>query len=467
MSENELIIQIPVTALRSNPKNPRAGVGDVAELASSMKQMGVLEPLIVVADVGELTGDPTGTYTIVAGHRRHAAAKLAGLETVPCVVRSMVGIQQLRAMMTENIVRENMTVYDEAQGFQMMIDLGDTPAEIAERTGFSTTTVRRRLKMAELDKDKLRAVAADEERQLTLGDFDRLAQIEDLVERNKVLDKIGTRDFDQAMSWALKKQAVDRNMPTVKAWLKEHGAKEIKANDTWSGKYERYSQQGSNIWIEKLGEPGNQFPEARSEQMFYHITSNSVLELYRKSRKPEKQKKTPEQLAREKAVAEAWETLDAMARQFWELRRDFVDNVRTPNQNQMGAIWEGLYYAVVLNDLTYSYTGAAGRNLKEILKIEGEAYKDGFADIVAKQIIKTENWQFPKIVQYFFKDSENITLAARFGRSDFPRYERSRRNELLYHWLNQMGYRTSTEEAEWLTGEHEIFHRGEEVKDEE
>ena len=462
MSENEMIKQIPVTALRSNPKNPRADVGDVTELASSMKQMGVLEPLIVVADMGELTGTPTGTYTIVAGHRRHAAAKLAGLETVPCVIRSMVGIEQLRAMMTENIVRENMTVYDEAQGFQMMIDLGDTPAEIAERTGFSATTVRRRLKMAELDREKLHAVATDTERQLTLGDFDRLGQIEDIKERNKVLDKIGTNDFNMALQGAIREQEIARNLPTVTAWLKTVKARELKDSDKWSGKYEDWPGT-SRINIMRLGEPGETFPELVKEPIFYYI-SYGTLYLKRKAPKAPREEKSPEQKAREKAVREAWDLVDAKAKEFYELRAAFVDGITKLTNADRFEMMYGMANAAVIRHLCYVTGG--GRDLRDMLGLKTEeAWQRDYSVKVGAAITKVTDKDLPKIVQYIFGDGPGLDLTGPESRSEFPRWERNGQAELLYRWLGGMGYEPSTEESEWLCGDHPCFHAGEEVED--
>lgn len=71
-------------------------------------------------------------------------------------------------MLVENMQRSDLTVYEQAQGFQMMLDLGDSVEQIAEKSGFSKATVRRRLKMAELDSDTLKEVSS---RQLSLSDL--------------------------------------------------------------------------------------------------------------------------------------------------------------------------------------------------------------------------------------------------------------------------------------------------------
>ena len=173
MSENKQLRYIPLAHLYAHPDNPRKDLGDMSELAENIKANGVLQNLTVVParKVGEVwdmlldtpksSKDPFDTYVVVIGHRRLAAAKLAGLEELPCiVVEKMAPEEQLAVMLTENIQREKLTVYEEAMGFhQLHINFGKSVQEIADTYGFHPTTVRRRLKMAELDPDTLREVS--------------------------------------------------------------------------------------------------------------------------------------------------------------------------------------------------------------------------------------------------------------------------------------------------------------------
>ena len=113
---------IPVKKLWPHPDNPRKDVGDVTELAESIKANGVLQNLTVVPLIGEITKKRDGeSYRVIIGHRRLAAAKLAGLEELPCVVVEMSEREQLSTMLTENMQRSDLTVYEQAQGFQMML----------------------------------------------------------------------------------------------------------------------------------------------------------------------------------------------------------------------------------------------------------------------------------------------------------------------------------------------------------
>lgn len=166
----EGIVQIPIALLAHHPDNPRKDLGDLTELADSIKAKGVMQNLTVVP-ARDQAG--TGIYHVVIGNRRMEAAKIAGLKTLPCIIANMTAAEQVQTMLLENMQRVDLTPFEQAQGFQMMMDFGDSVEGISEKTGFSATTVRRRLKMAELDPKTLKEVS---ERQLTLGDFDRLDQ---------------------------------------------------------------------------------------------------------------------------------------------------------------------------------------------------------------------------------------------------------------------------------------------------
>lgn len=161
-------ILIPIDALKPHPDNPRKDVGDVAELAESIKANGIFQNLTVIPD-----GD---SYMVVIGHRRLAAAKLAGLKELPCMVVEMDKKEQISTMLLENMQRNDLTVYEQAQGFQMMLDLGETESDIAEKTGFSKTTVRHRLKLLELDPEEFRK---SQERQPSMADYIELEKLTD------------------------------------------------------------------------------------------------------------------------------------------------------------------------------------------------------------------------------------------------------------------------------------------------
>ncbi len=232
------IVMLPIAALHPHPDNPRKDVGDISELAESIKANGVLQNLTVVPghwmtkaewkEISERYGkNPTEEdrvlmnkkwldtgYTVIIGHRRLAASKQAGLTELPCVIVEMTQKEQVATMLTENMQRVDLTVYEQANGFQMMLDLGDSMKQIAEKSGFSKTTVRKRLEIAKLDQKTLKKIS---DRQLSIGDFDELAKIDDIEVRNKLLASMGTANFKNELQTALKNQQLEQRM---KEWLK-------------------------------------------------------------------------------------------------------------------------------------------------------------------------------------------------------------------------------------------------------
>lgn len=143
---------IAIERIHPHPDNPRKDLGDLTELAESIKANGVLQNLTVVPDEAN---NPATLYTAIIGHRRLAAATLAGLTELPCAVVKMTPAEQVKTMLMENMQRADLTVYEQAQGFQMMLDLGGTIQTVAQDTGFSEATVRRRVKMMELDQEQV------------------------------------------------------------------------------------------------------------------------------------------------------------------------------------------------------------------------------------------------------------------------------------------------------------------------
>ncbi len=190
------IEMIPTYDLFAHPQNPRKDLGDLDELVDSIKANGVLQNLTVVPRDG-------GGYTVIIGHRRLAAARRAGLTELPCAVVFMTEEEQFRTMMIENMQRSDLTAIEQADGFQYMLDLGESMESITRTTGFSKSTINRRLKLRELDRDKLKSA---EGRGGTIHDYMELMKIEDPAQRNEVLDFIGTANFNNMLEDALDRQ---------------------------------------------------------------------------------------------------------------------------------------------------------------------------------------------------------------------------------------------------------------------
>ena len=131
-ASNEEIIEINLDELRVNPYQPRKTFDENAlkELASSIKEHGVFQPIIVKKSIKG--------YEIIAGERRCRASKMAGLTTIPAIVRDFTDTQMMEIALLENLQRENLNVIEEALAYKAMIEkLGLTQEELSKRVGKS------------------------------------------------------------------------------------------------------------------------------------------------------------------------------------------------------------------------------------------------------------------------------------------------------------------------------------------
>lgn len=182
---------INTSLIDPHPDNPRKNIGDVTDLADSIRANGLLSPLSVV---------PHGQrYRVIAGHRRLAACKQAGTGAVPCFVLDLDPLQQLEAMVTENCQREQLTALEEADAIQGMLDLGATTASVAHQLGRSSDYVRDRAKAASID-NEVRATR-DDFSQLTIGQLVAIARYDGRPDlQKKLAQAAGTSNFDYTLS---------------------------------------------------------------------------------------------------------------------------------------------------------------------------------------------------------------------------------------------------------------------------
>lgn len=135
---------IPVTSIYPNPEQPRSEFGDLTELTESIKEKGVLEPLLV-----KPTDD--GKFMIIAGERRWRASQLAGLTEVPCIEMELDEKSVAEIALIENLQRKDLTVWEEADGLAALKEkFGYTQDEIAQKISKGRTTVTELLTIAGL-----------------------------------------------------------------------------------------------------------------------------------------------------------------------------------------------------------------------------------------------------------------------------------------------------------------------------
>ena len=174
---------MPVDAISPNPLQPRAPLGDdeqLRELAESIQNYGLLQPLLVAVE-SEDEDEPR--YQLIAGERRWRAARLAGLDYVPVVIREVTPQLMLEMALVENLQRTDLNALEEAQGYLMLIEeYGLTQEQVAERIGRNRATVANTIRLLQLP-DEVREALITMPKVFTEGHARAVLQINGEAER--------------------------------------------------------------------------------------------------------------------------------------------------------------------------------------------------------------------------------------------------------------------------------------------
>jgi len=131
---------IPIEDIDANPDQPRQNLGDLSELISSIKEKGVIEPIVVRSKGSR--------FQIIAGERRYRASVEAGLAEIPCVVRTADDVEVLELALIENLQRKDLTPFEEADGFKTLAETYNyTHEQMAEKLGKSRSTITEMLSL--------------------------------------------------------------------------------------------------------------------------------------------------------------------------------------------------------------------------------------------------------------------------------------------------------------------------------
>lgn len=440
---NGLMCKIPVDKLIPHPDNPRKDLGDLTELAASIEAKGVLQNLTVVPE-----GDDT--YRIIIGHRRHAAAKLAGLAKLPCVIVDMTPQEQFETMMVENVQRSDLTVYEQAEGFQMMLDMGGTVEKVSQKTGFSETTVRNRVKLLQLNKKKFHQA---EQRGGTLQDYLKLNKITDPSLRDKVLDTVGTAEFNVTLKNAQKTEQ-DRD-------YKDRILSEFKAADWCREAEEGESLSGYDYVVTYETTIKREFKrpdDADTEEYVYRSSAHGVT-LYKKKATAEAaaadilEEKHKELLAE---LLHIGNELDRISNIHLECREEFIMNFTAFNSSEM--------------DIAAFATKA--------MLYDGEPNVDRLGNLLGVSVSADEELDPQEWNRELFRRPERCLLITAYAKLEeegqkynvtpydykvsAPIPKRKERNlglDLIYNGLITLGYEMSEEETQMKEGTHPLFRK--------
>lgn len=202
-ADEEEIKELPISKLRVNPYQPRKTFNEEAlkELAESIKEHGVIQPIIVKKSIKD--------YEIVAGERRYRASKLAGKETIPCIIRNFTDEQMMEIAVLENLQRENLNSIEEAMAYEsLMKNLNLTQDQVAKRVGKSRSYITNILGLLNLPNEVKELV---KDGKLTQSHARTLSKLEDnnkIIElANKIINEnLNVRDIEQQTKTETKKE---------------------------------------------------------------------------------------------------------------------------------------------------------------------------------------------------------------------------------------------------------------------
>lgn len=217
---NEEIIELNIDELRPNPYQPRKMFDEDAlnELASSIKEHGVFQPIIVKKSIKG--------YEIIAGERRYRASKLAGCDKIPAIIRNFTDEQMMEIALLENLQRENLSVIEEALAYKSMIDhLSLTQDELSKKVGKSRSHITNILGLLRLPNVVQQMV---NENKITMGHARALSKLDDdnkIIEfANKIIDdNLIVRDIEDITSKndISKRVKINRNISNQFKYLED------------------------------------------------------------------------------------------------------------------------------------------------------------------------------------------------------------------------------------------------------
>ena len=456
----ETIVNIKVANIYPHPDNPRKDVGDVTELAESIKKSGIMQNLTVIP-LSALSEEPdkqpeadsislSSDFHVLIGHRRLAAAKMAGLSEVPCKIVSKITLkEQVGIMLEENMQRADLTIWEQAQGFQMMLDLGETEDSIAEKTGFSKTTVRHRLNIAKLNQDELKKKEQSDSFQLSLKDLYALEQVEDIETRNKILrEAYDSKQLVWKAQQARKDADRDKNCKVIVKLCEEKGFKPAPKNaenELWSGKWDTLKE----IDLDKEV-PKDIRVKAKKEDVLYYVRHYSEVRIIRKA---EKKKEVSElELARkeqEKKNKEIKAKIKAMGKR----RKYFIENIITGKIEKIKD--EAAVQIEVWDALVLIGTSIYQSNMRRVFtdKSDYECTQEEL-DNANDKINKCSFLQQMLIILEYAMDNnigDIVGYRGEFNESIAAKYKKA------YAILEKYGWTFEDDEEQLLDGTHELY----------
>lgn len=368
-----------------------------------------------------------------------------------CKRRNMDEREQLQTMMIENMQRSDLTTYEQAQGFQLMLDLGDTVEQVASKSGFSQSTIRRRVKLLSLDRDAFRRA---ELRGATLSDYAELDKIESVEDKNKALEALGTQNFRRVMQEVLKNQKWEHRKAEWIADLKKFAIEDPNATYQTHEHVTGYSKW--NITKDVV------VPEDADHVQYFYKVSSGQIDLYKtRDVAAEDAEKAKRDAAREeeRMIGESFHNITEL---MFNLRREFVVEL-APTDCKKGFPAIARYMACAADDnfdldltlignilgveLSQEFVDSSGKDWYKILD------EDGVYGAMPEKVLLA--------LAYSSMDSSYCGYWSKDWNVERQKYVYSYREnptlDATYEMLTALGYEISDDEQALRDGTHKIF----------
>ena len=179
---SEEIVNVKISELRSNPYQPRKVFDEAAlqELASSIKEHGVFQPIIVKKSIKG--------YEIIAGERRVKASQIAGLEEIPAIIREFNDTEMMEIALLENLQRENLNAIEESMAYKKLLEtLGLTQEELAKRLGKSRSHITNMLGLLNLPEEIQTQIS---DKKISMGHARVLSKLDNKEQQQELAEKV-------------------------------------------------------------------------------------------------------------------------------------------------------------------------------------------------------------------------------------------------------------------------------------
>ena len=461
---------ISIDELYPHPDNPRKDLGDLTELSDSIKAKGVLQNLTVVkghaptqeewSKYNKLYNENPSEelrekinakwyedgYTVIIGHRRTEASRMAGLTTLPCIIADMTPEEQVTTMMLENMQRSDLTVYEQAKGFQLMLDFGNTVETVAEKSGFSPTTVRRRIKLLELDEEKFKK---SESRNVSLFEYMELDKIKDIERKNRVLDFAGTANFNNELQKAITEEELQEYLDEVESNLSKF-ATETKdsVGCSWVTDYGNWNKKEVVV------------PDDTDTVQYFYKKNDRYITLYKKK----EEIPVDEEAERIKAEKDAdrerrKDGLKECSVRAFELRKEAINCMS--NSHAQKHLTDIIIF--IMKMTKEFYVSIEDDYVLEMIGVdtdseEYEDWDDEKLDTYIHGLIETTTKEKPALMllKLAYAISED-TDQSRYYEYWNAKHASNKRLDMIYDFLCSLGYELSDEEKALRDGTHELF----------